>query len=133
MAWENFRTGDYLTQHFRAGLCSRIEQFAIADETGQTFEHSPHDSGESKIPRLPRSRSNMSGFSPRSVVVSMEPHRMPVIEVALGRGAHVVAEKPDALTLAHFEKLAQLAAAGNRQLMLSWPRASIPMPCGRER
>jgi UDP-N-acetylglucosamine 3-dehydrogenase len=120
-------TGDHLAQHLRTGLCAGIDEFAIADETGQTFELARKTLGRRTFRPYRDPARMMSEFSPQLVVVSMEPRRMPAaIEVALGRGAHVVAEKPGCATLAQFEKLAQLASAGNRQLMLGMASRLYP-------
>jgi predicted dehydrogenase len=119
-------SGDHLAHHLRAGLCAGIDEFAIADETGQTFDLARKALG-SRTFRTYRDPVHMMGeFSPQLVVVSMEPRRMPAaIEVAL-RGAHVVAEKPACATLAQFEKLAQLATNRNRQLMLAMASRLYP-------
>ena len=100
-------SGDHLAHHLRAGLCAGIEEFAMVDETGQTFEPARKVLGSRTFRTYRDPVRMMSEFSPQLVVVSMEPHRMPAaIEIALGRGAHVLAEKPGCTTLAQFEKLA---------------------------
>ena len=119
--------GDHLPQHLRAGLCEGIDEFAIADETGQTFELARQALGNRTF-RAYRDPVRMTAeFSPKLVVVSMEPRNMPAaIEVALSGGAHVVAEKPGCTALAQFEKLAKLAKAGKRELMLAMASRLYP-------
>src|SRR5215468_5522354 len=47
-------SGDHLAHHLRAGLCAGIDEFAIADETGQTFDLTRKALGKPHISYLPR-------------------------------------------------------------------------------
>ena len=112
--------GDHLGHYYRTGLCAGVSEFAVADETGESFGAVRKALGERSIGTYRDPVRMMTEFRPQLVVVSMEPARMPAaIEVALKHGAHVVAEKPACTRLEQFEKLANLARSNEKQLMLA--------------
>lgn len=62
----------------------------------------------------------MADFRPTLVAVTTEPLRMPeAAAIALRGGAHVIVEKPGCTRLDQFERLARLATAADRNLMLA--------------
>jgi predicted dehydrogenase len=79
-------------------------------------------------------RELMTAFKPELVFVTVEPVQAPpLIEAALAAGAHVVSEKPPCVRLADFERVAALAAAKDRALMLALPtRVTVPARKARE-
>jgi len=119
--------GDHLGYYYRTGLCAGVDEFAVADETGGAFDAARKVLAPRTVRTYRDPARMMSEFRPQLVVVSMEPGNMPAaIEVALANGAHVVAEKPACTRLEQFEKLARLATANDKQLMLAMPTRLHP-------
>ena len=75
--------GDHLGYYYRTGLCAGVGEFAVCDETGETFEAARKALGHRPIRSFRDPVRMMTEFRPQLVVVSMEPTRMPAaLEVA---------------------------------------------------
>ncbi|MFN0172804.1 MAG: Gfo/Idh/MocA family protein [Bryobacteraceae bacterium] len=102
--------------------CQYVEQVALSDTQGGNAAKARKVFG-ARYPDL-RSYSNhaemIREFRPDLAIVTLEAHRAPgPIEQALEGGCHVLAEKPACVRVQDFERLAALADARKRHLMLA--------------
>jgi len=129
--------GMHLTSYLKTlSTCQEVEQVAIADETGQTFEMVKQGLGARSTNLLTflDYRKMVQVVRPKLVLISLEAHRTPYsIEVALEGNCHVLAEKPACARLTDFERVVRIADSKNLHLMLALAtRLSPPSIKARE-
>ncbi len=109
--------------------CEGIDQIAIADETGGTFEKAKGFLAKrfGTIRTFSNDQEMISSFKPEFMLISLEAHHSPgPVERALNAGCHVLAEKPACIRQQDFEKLAALALSRKRYLMLALANRLTP-------
>ncbi|NJN29906.1 MAG: Gfo/Idh/MocA family oxidoreductase [Synechococcales cyanobacterium RM1_1_8] len=110
------RWGSHLIRNF--GAAARAEVVAIADPHGPSLERASSLLAES--PRLLSDWRQLLAVPGLEAVVVATPaaSHFEVIEAALRRGLHVLAEKPLTLSPGESQRLCELARRGDRQLMV---------------
>ncbi|MEO7651946.1 MAG: Gfo/Idh/MocA family oxidoreductase [Bryobacteraceae bacterium] len=117
------RWGAHLTAYLDGlAKCKGIEEIAIADTTGRNFEKAKAALGSRfrEIRTFRDPGEMIDRVKPQLALVAMEPHHTPpAVQVALEKNCHVLTEKPACVRLEDFARLAKLADARKRQLMLA--------------
>jgi len=116
-------TGDHLQIYLKTlGECEGVEQVALADPTGETFERARSLLGRhaATLQTFRDYREILRTFRPGMALITVEPHEAPAaVEAALEQGCHVFVEKPPCVRLADFERVARLAKSKNLHLMVA--------------
>lgn len=109
--------------------CEGVEQVAIADSTGQTFDKAKQILGQ-RFPNLRTFRNSQEMIrevSPQMALITLEAYHSPQsITMALEAGCHVLAEKPACVRAEDFQQLVEIADAKQRHLMLALANRIAP-------
>ena len=100
----------------------RVQQVALADPTGETFERARSLLGRhaATLQTFRDYREMLKAFRPRMALITLEPHEAPAaVEAALTQACHVFVEKPPCVQLADFERVARMAKSKNLHLMVA--------------
>jgi predicted dehydrogenase len=109
--------------------CEGIEEIAVADSTGETFEKTKNLLAKrfGSIRTFRDDREMIASLKPQLALVSLEAHHAPEpIERALNAGCHVLSEKPACVRQQDFEKLTEIARSRQRHLMLALANRLTP-------
>jgi len=109
--------------------CDGIEEIAVADSTGGTFEQATRSLAKrfGSIRTFRDDREMLAKLKPQLALVSLEAHHSPQpIARALNAGCHVLSEKPACVRLQDFERLAAVAVSKQRNLMLALANRLTP-------
>jgi len=123
-------TGAHLELYLNSlAHCEGVEQVAVADSTGQTFDKAKEILSP-KFPNLRTYRNNQEmirEISPQMALITLEAHHSPQpIKMALEAGCHVLAEKPACVRPDDFKQLVEIADAKQRHLMLALANRIAP-------
>lgn len=123
-------TGAHLELYLRSlADCEGVEQVAIADSTGQTFDKAKHILGQ-RFPNLRTFRNSQEMIrevSPQMALITLEAYHSPQpIRIALESGCHVLTEKPACVRVEDFQQLVKIADAKQRHLMLALANRIAP-------
>ncbi len=129
-------TGDHLGIYLKTlGECAGVEQVALADPTGETFDRARSLLGRfaGTLRTFRDYREMLRAFRPGMALVTVEPHEAPAaVEAALGHGCHVFVEKPPCARLSDFERVARIANSKHLHLMVALTTRLCP-PCIKAR
>jgi UDP-N-acetyl-2-amino-2-deoxyglucuronate dehydrogenase len=116
-------TGTHMSAYFKSlGVCSGIQQVALAGTSGQNFEKAQELLGARGRDARTFSdyREMLKSIRPEMVLVSVETHHAPErIQAALEAGCHVLTEKPPCTRIEDFERLCQMATSRQLHLMVA--------------
>lgn len=116
---------------FAKGLakCPEVGTVAIADASGKSFEMVRAALGPlaGGLRTYASHREMLSALKPDLAIVTVEPRNNPaLVEDALKANAHVLCEKPAAVRLSDFERVAALAESRQRLLMMAMATRGNP-------
>ena len=123
-------TGAHLELYFSALAQSQgVEQVAVADSSGQTFEKAKQILGKrfQSVRTFRNNQEMLREINPHMALVTLEAHHSPEpIKMALEQGCHVLAEKPACVNIQDFQQLVEIAESGKRHLMLALANRIAP-------
>jgi predicted dehydrogenase len=116
--------------------CSGVEEVALADQTGSSFEKASRSfvSGPIRFRTFKDPPEMLRSVKPALALVTVEAHHAPeLIKTALDWDCHVLAEKPACTRSDDFAELVRLADSKHRHLMLAFAnRLSPPVRKAKE-